>query len=170
MYCQPSHPWYECAKRVKDAINNTNDPVVALAAAAEWNEKYRQLYVANAQASWTPTDQDNLDKALDTLWDESIGKYLDPANVALDMALERFAPGLAAVVGWLSAPAVVFFYALLAPSPVANDFTAAKPDNDEITRLVLAKLPVPTQSTIALRYTPYVNEAYKQCKPGGGLP
>ncbi|WP_298623228.1 hypothetical protein [uncultured Zoogloea sp.] len=150
-------------------MTETNDPAVAIAAASEWANLYRALYLANAQATWTASDQDRMEDALEKLWDESVGKYLDPADIALDAALERFAPTLAAMVGWLSAPATVFFYALLAPSPVANDFTEAKLANNEISELVLSKLPVPTQGVIQLRFTPYVNGAFQECK-GGTLP
>jgi hypothetical protein len=170
MYCQPSDPWFACAKRVKDAIRNTNDPAVALAAAGEWGERYQALYKANPQSNWPLDDQALLEAALEKLWEEGVGQYLDPVSLAFAMALARYAKSLSAVVEWLGGAAAVFFYALLAPSPIANDFTAAKSDNEEIARLLFSKLPQPTQGTIQIHYPAYVRRAYEECKAGGTLP
>lgn len=170
MYCQPTDHWSACSKRVKDAIRNTSDPAIALSAASEWAERYRRLYEANPQPTWPATDQQRLEAVLEKLWDESLGQYLDPITLAWDMALARYAMTLSAALEWMGGPAALFFYALLAPSPVANDFTAAKPDNEEINRLLFSKFPPPVQGTIQLRYPPYVNRAYQECTGGGGLP
>jgi len=169
MYCKPTDHWSACAKRVKDTIRGTNDPAVALAAAIDWSERYRALYVANARDSWSPDDQTRLESALEGLWDEGVGKYLDPSTIAWEMLLARHAKTLSAMLELLRAPGAIFFYALLAPSPIANDFTAAKPENEEIARLLFTRFPVSVQNTLKLHYTPYANDAYKSCT-GNVLP
>ena len=170
MYCKPTDHWSACLKRVKDAIRDTTDPAVALAAAFEWAERYRQLYEAQPQATWTATDQQRLEDVLQKLWDESVGQYLDPAALAWAMALAKYAKSLSAMLEWMSAPGAVFFYALLAPSPTASEFTAARPENKEINDLLFSKFSPPVQGTIELRYPPLVNRAYEEFTGGDTLP
>lgn len=170
MYCNPNDHWSACAKRVKEAIRTTNDPTAALAAASEWSVRYRMLYEANPQETWTATDQERIEDKLQDLWDDAVGQYLDPAALAWAMALAKYAKTLAAMLEWMSAPAAAAFYVLLAPSPIANDFTAAKPENTEINNLLFSKFPHPVQQTIRLRYPPTVNRAYEEATGGNGLP
>ena len=146
MVCQASDHWSVCAKRVQDAIRNTNDPSVALAAAFEWSERYRRLYDANLQSTWTQNDQARLLQAMDALWEEALGKYLDPASLAWELLLAKYAKTLSGILEWGGGPAAIAFYALLAPSPIANDFTAAKPENETISSLLFAKFPPPVES------------------------
>lgn len=170
MVCQASDHWSVCAKRVQDAIRGTNDPAVALAAALEWSERYRRLYEANPQTTWTQDDQARLDRAMNKLWDEALGKYLDPAALAWALLLAKYAKTLSGMLEWTGGRAAIFIYALLAPSPIANDFTAAKPENETISRLLFTKFPPPLQRTIELRYPPYLHDAYSESTGGSTLP
>lgn len=162
--CAANDKWFECAKKVKAAIDGTNDLKVALAAAAEWADRYEALYKANAQTSWTWSDQDMLRKAMEKLYDEALGKYLDPASLAFDQALRKYLPRLAAAMEFAGSAAVSGFVVLLAPSPIANDFTAAGPENKAINALLAKKLPATTQKTIRDRYPQLFDKAFIEAK------
>jgi hypothetical protein len=168
--CPANAFWADCAKNVKAAIKATNDPKEALQLAAMWAERYELLYKANAQTTWPLSDEERLTSGMEGLWDETIGKNLDPTGLALDAALKRYIPRLAAVVELASGPYVAFFWNLIAPSPIANDFTAAKPDNAEINRLVMSKLPSPTAFTIRQLYPELFRKSYEATKGSGTLP
>lgn len=170
MYCQPGEFWASCAKRVKDAIRNTDDPLVALDAATEWSARYRQLYDANPRSTWTSSDQDRFEDAADTLWDELIGQYLNPANLMLALAIKKYFKTLSAALEWMTKPQLLFFYALLAPSPIANDFTEAKADNEEIAALLREKLPPISDATLEERYPMLFERIYEEVKGVKPLP
>jgi len=162
--CRPNDTWFNCAEKVKRAIKSTDDPKVALAAGAEWAERYDRLYKANARDTWTMTDQQMLDEAMSKLWDEAVGNYLDAPTLALGLAVARYFPKLAAALEMAGGPYVTFFITLLAPSPIANDFTVAGADNAEINRLVVSKLPPPVAMTIQQRYPELFRQAYEKVK------
>lgn len=168
--CSSSDFWATCAKKVKAAISKTDDPKLVLAAATEWSERYNALYRAHQQRGWSASDQERLELAMEKLWDEGVGQYLDPAGLALALALKRFLPSIAAAVEWASAPQVVMLYALLAPSPIANAFTEARPVNAEINALLASKLPHATRQTIRTRYPELFRKAFEQARPGAKLP
>lgn len=168
--CGANDFWADCAKKVKAAISKTDDPKVALAAAAEWGDKFNTLYLANAQKGWSASDQDRLQQAMDLLWDESIGKYLDPAGLAFDLALKRYLPSIAAAMSWASTPQVVFLYGLLAPSPIANSFTEARPFNSEINALLATKFPPSTAQTIKERYPELFRRGLEKSTNGMKVP
>ena len=160
--CALADRWFQCADKVKKAIQATTDVKVALAAAAEWADRYEALYRANAQTSWSWTDQQMLQKAMEKLYDEGLGKYLDPAALAFSLALAKYLPRLAATLEFAGSAVVSGFVVLLAPSPIANDFTAAGPDNKKINELVVSKLPQTTYLTIRHRYPELFNRAYHE--------
>lgn len=136
MICDDAEGWSSCSAKVKAAIAAAGTPQEAFAAAQLWTERYEKLYAKHASTEWTPSDQQSLRDAGERQFDDAIGKYLDPAGLALDMTLERYLPTLAALFGILDGAWVAVFYVILAPSPIANDFTAAKPINDEINTLL----------------------------------
>lgn len=162
--CQPNDAWFRCADKVKKAIKGTNDPKVALFAGTEWAERYDQLYKASARDTWTITDQEMLEQAMSKMWDETVGKYLDAPTLAFGLALARYFPKLAATLEMAGGAYVTFFITLLAPSPIANDFTAAGTDNAEINKLVMSKLPPLGAMTIQQRYPELFSRAYEKVK------
>lgn len=162
--CQPRDAWFVCADKVKKTIKSTDDPIVALAAGTEWAERYDHLYKANARNSWTITDQQMLEQLMVKMWDEVIGQYLDAPTLAFGLALARYFPKLAATLEMAGGPYVTFFVTLLAPSPIANDFTAAGMDNAEINKLVMSKLPRLSELTIKQRYPELFRQAYEELK------
>ena len=158
--CAAADPWFACAKNVKAAIKSTNDLKVALAAASEWAVRYDALYKAHARATWTWDDQVMLQQVAEKLYDEALGKYLDPASLAFGLALAKYLPKLAAALEFAGSAAVTGFIVLLAPSPVANDFTEAVSDNKEINALIMSKMPPSTLLTIQQLYPALFNKAF----------
>ena len=96
--CTPAHNWFQCAENVKKTIEATNNTNVAFAAAAEWADRYDALYMANAQQTWPSSDQEMFQKTMEKLYDEALGKYVDPAGLAFSLALAKYLPRLAAYV------------------------------------------------------------------------
>lgn len=160
--CAATDKWFECGQKVKTAMKATNDPKVALAAASEWAVRYDALYKANARDKWTWDDQVMLQQLTEKLYDEALGKYLDPASLAFGLALAKYLPKLAAALEFAGGAAVTGFIVLLAPSPVANDFTEANPDNKEINSLVMSKMPPATLLTVKQRYPELFNRAFTE--------
>lgn len=164
MVCKPNDFWADCASKVKTTIRKTQDPAVALSAGAEWADRYMLLYKANARDTWPFDDQKMLEEAMTKLWDESVGKYLDPATLAFGLALAKYFPRLAAAVELAGGPQVTAFVILLAPSPISNDFTAARSDNMAINKLVMERLPLPGAMTIRQRYPELFERSYTKVK------
>lgn len=158
--CVASDKWFECAKKVKAAIQATNDAKAALSAANEWADRYDGLYRANAREAWTWDDQKLLEAATEKLYEEALGKFLDPASIALGLALAKYLPRLAAAIEFMGAAPATAFLGLLAPIPIANDFTAAGSDNKMIQKLLLSKLPPVGAGTIQQRYPGLFHKAF----------
>ncbi len=158
--CVPTDRWFQCSAKVEQTIQATSDVKVALAAASEWADRYEALYRANAQTSWPWSDQEMLRRVIEKLYDEALGKYLDPASLAFGLALAKYLPRLAAAVEFAGGAAVSGFVVLIAPSPIANDFTQAGPDNTRINDLLKSKLPPTTLLTIQQRYPELFNKAF----------
>jgi hypothetical protein len=168
--CNQNDTWVMCAFKVKKAIKATNDPNAALSAASEWAERYSKLYESNARKGWTPTDQQMLEKAMGKLWHESIGQYLDPAGLALSLGLIRYFPKLAATLEFAGGPYVTIFIGILAPTPIANDFTSASFDNKQINEILAQKLPVMSIITIRERYPELFRQGFEIVKGQKTLP
>jgi hypothetical protein len=100
------------------------------------------------QTTWAWSDQEMLNKAMEKLYDEALGKYLDPSSLAFNLALKKYLPRLAATLEFAGSAVVSGFFVLLAPSPIANEFTEARPDNKEISALLMSKMPQTTLVTI----------------------
>jgi hypothetical protein len=164
MICDTAEGWSSCSEKIKKAIQAAATPQEAFAAAQEWADRYEKLYATHPGAGWTASDQQRLEAAGERLFDEAIGKYLDPAGIALDMALERYLPRLAALIGILNSGWVLGFYMLLAPSPIANDFTAAKPVNDEINKLLFDKLDAFMPLNWRDNYSSMMERAFQETK------
>ena len=86
----------------------------------------------------------------------SESSYPEPAAKA------EAAAGAAAALEFAGGAAVTGFIVLLAPSPVANDFTEAGPDNKAINALVMSKMPPTTLLTVKQRYPELFNRAYTE--------
>lgn len=168
--CAPSDYWAHCAAKVKAELAATNDPKEGLRAGEAWATAYARLYKANEQDTWPASDEDRLESGMEQAWDDTIGGELDPVGKSLELALKRYLPRLAAAVEFASGPYVTFFYNLLAPSPISNEFTAAKLTNAEINALVLSKLPAPTQQTIKNLYPQLFEKGFSSVKGAGRLP
>lgn len=164
--CSKNDLWRSCGSRAMDAMRRTSDPIVAIEIANEWAARYGALYRVNAQKTWTPSDQDNLEILMGKLWGETVGKYLDTEGLLLDAVLQKYMPTLAAMLSWGSKPSVVAMLTLLAPTPVANDFTEARLLNEEINSLLAAKLPNRTSATIKERYPELFRKSMNKLKPG----
>lgn len=158
--CVPSDRWFQCSEKVREAIQATDDVNVALAAASEWADRYEGLYRANAQSSWPWSDQEMLRKAIDKLYDEALGDYLDPGALAFGLALAKYLPRLSAALEFAGSAPASGFLLLLAPTPIANDFVQAGPSNKRINDLLKSKLPPTTLLTIEQRYPELFNKAY----------
>jgi hypothetical protein len=160
--CVAADKWFECGQKVKTAIKGTSDFSVVLAAASEWAVRYDALYKAHARDAWTWDDQVMLQQLTEKLYDEALGKYLDPASLAFGLALAKYLPKLAAALEFAGGAAVSGFIVLLAPSPVANEFTEAGPDNTAINALVMSKMPPITLVTVRERYPELFNRAFTE--------
>ena len=158
--CVAADTWFNCATKIENAIKATKDLNVALAAASEWADRYDALYKANAQTSWPWSDQEMLRKTLEKFYDDAVGKYLDPASLAFELALAKYLPRLAAVLEFAGSANVIAFVVLLAPTPIANDFTEAGVNNKTINELLKSKMPKPTLSTIRERYPQLFSQSY----------
>jgi hypothetical protein len=164
MICSESEHWSSCAQKVKQAIANAGSAEDALAAGNEWARQYRRLYDQSARTEWTASDQQRLEDGMSRLFDETVGEYLDPAALALSLALSRYFPTLAAVIGLASKPVVQAFYVLLAPSPIANDFTEATPANEEINLLIGKRLDLLLGPGWRGGYTRMFQQSYQDVK------
>ena len=170
MICAEADHWTACSEKVKKAIASAATPKEALAAAQVWADRYGRLYASNASGQWRPSDQDRMQKICEKLFDEAIGQYLQPDALLFTLALARYFPTLSATLGYASNIWLTGFYVLLAPSPIANDFTAAKPLNDEITALMRAKLDTFMPPDWRFRYASMVERAFNEAKDGTGKP
>lgn len=139
MICDPTEHWSSCSLKVKKAISEATTITAAFEATQVWAERYDALYKNNPSDQWMPDDQDRMRQIGETLFDEAIGKYLDPAALAFSLALARYLPTLSGIFGFLTSPWANAFYILLVPSPIANEFQEAKPINDDIAQLLRAK-------------------------------
>ena len=79
-------------------------------------------------------------KNIEAYANDLLEDYTNPTNIALDIALKKYLPSLAAFLGLLSSGYAQAFFILLAPSPIANDFTQARLENEEINKLLRSKL------------------------------
>lgn len=164
MLCSESEGWASCSVKVKQAIEAASTPQEAFAAAEQWAIRYDRLYLQHASAGWTATDQSRMQQVNSTLFDETIGKYVDPAAVGLGRAMEKYFPRLAAILGLASSPVVIAFFIILAPSPTANDFTAARPINDDINALLIKRLDTFLPLNWRDNYSRMVQQAYLEVK------
>ena len=162
--------WTVCAEQVKTAIGNAQSAQEAVVAADRWADRYKQLYEMNPTGEWLPSDIDLFEKKLEDLLDDTVGQWLDPADLALGMALSRYLPKVATVLEFASGAIASAIFVLLAPSPVANEFQAAKPVNDEIANLLRAKLEGRLGPTWQWSYDAAIRDAFQQTQGGKNLP
>jgi len=111
--------------------------------------------------------QDLLQDGLEAAYEQTIGQYTDPANIALTLALKKYLPRMAAMLGLLES--INFWWLLLAPSPIANDFTQARPENDEIQRRLQLKLMAHMSINWKTQYRADWEKTYLIVRPGGLL-
>lgn len=170
MICSETEGWSSCSEKVKNAIAAATTPQQAFEAAQVWAERYERLYAQNPSAKWTASDQQRMRSLAESLFDETIGQYVDPAGLAFTMAMARYFPTLSAMFGILTGPWVAGFYIVLAPSPIANDFTAASPVNADINKLLAAKYRTFMPLNWRDDYSGMMQRAIERTKPGIGVP
>jgi hypothetical protein len=167
--CSPTESWTVCALKTKKAVMAAATPQMAFEAAADWTVRYRNLYNANVNPQWPASDQDMMEVLMESFFDDTVGKWLDPAAIAFSMALKKYLPRLAAAVGMLTSPIAIGFYVVLAPSPIANEFTEARLANEEIHRILRTKLDAALPAPWQTGYDEMMSRAYQKIK-GNPLP
>jgi len=138
--CSDDVSWTECAQRVESAIENAASPQEAVDAANQWADRYEKLYAANAQQDMPPDDAQRFEDEISDRLKDELDKWLDPVQIAFSQALAKYLPTLSAVLEWTSGPIATAIYALVAPSPVSNDFVAAHDVNEKINALIRDKV------------------------------
>lgn len=88
--------WQDCALATKQAIDASATPTDAMQAYGDWTAAYRRVYDANEGVQQSPSDTDRLEDFVR----DKLGKYTDPADLALDLALARYLPTLAAILSF----------------------------------------------------------------------
>lgn len=106
---------------------------------------------------------------MESIFDDNVGKWLDPAAIALGIALKKYLPRLAAAVGMLASSIAIDFYVVLAPSPIANEFTEARLANEEIHKILHTKLDAVLLAPWQTGYDEMISRTYQQIK-GNPLP
>jgi hypothetical protein len=169
MLCTPVSSWQDCALAVKKAIKNANTPAEAFEAGAEWSKKYSQLFDKSAPPEWPPSDRKRLEKGVETAYEEIVGQYLDPASVALGLAIKKYFPTLSAILEFSFPPVATALYVILAPSPLVTEFSEAKSANEGIGNELIKKLdtflPVNWRNEYSSRVQIVVDEIQKPTIP-----
>lgn len=140
MICSNDMHFSVCGPKIVAAINAAATPQAALVVADEWAARYKQLYAANVTTEWPLSDQDYLERLLDQLFGSTIGEYVAVEGLMFSMALAKYLPRLAALVGFMQGAQALFFYTLVAPTPISNDFVIAKDLNDQIHQALMSKI------------------------------
>ena len=165
MICSVDMHWSNCAQLVKDEIQKANTPQAAILAANQWAERYRRIYDANQTATWPSSDMDLIENFFENAYDDTVGKYVNPVDVAIEIALKKFLPTMAAMLEY--AGNINFWWSLLAPSPLANDFTQAKFVNEEIQKILKNKLNPYLSPGWDDEYRRAWESAFGKVRPGG---
>ena len=164
MICTSDMHFSVCGPKILTAINAASTPQDALIIANEWADRYKQLYAANARSEWPLSDQEYLEQLLDQVFSSTIGEYLVVEDLIFSMALAKYFPRLAALVASLTGTTAIFFYALLAPSPIHNDFAIAKDLNDQIHQALFKKIDSFLKIDWRDKYTNTVQQVYDGMK------
>lgn len=165
MICKDIDTWFTCGEKIRTSIKNSYDWSEAIVIAKEWDSIYGKLYEQNQQTGWSISDEQRIEDVMSTYWDEYVGKYLKPDQIALSLALAAHFPKLAKIVFWLSpSQEFVLFYNLIAPSPIANDFTDASILNKGIQEELRKKLPPIPVQTIQERFQELFKKSYEITK------
>jgi hypothetical protein len=125
-----------CALAVKNAITGATTPEAAAEAWGAWVEAYE---IAYRKFEGAPVPASDLDKIEDKISDK-IDDYTKPENVALNLALKRYLPRIAAFFEFLDGPEVLLVTGILSPSPLVTPIQELNTTNDEIGRLVSLKI------------------------------
>jgi hypothetical protein len=168
MICTVDMHWSNCAQLVKNEIQKAKTPQAAMLAANEWAERYRRIYDANQASTWPSSDMDLIERFFKLLYDDTVGEYVKPVDVAVAIALKRLLPQMAIMLEF--AGKITFWWTLLAPSPIANDFTEAKFVNEEIQNILRNKLNPYLNPGWEEEYKRTWIKAFEQARPGVVIP
>lgn len=162
--CPNDVHWSQCAQQVIDAINTAQTPQEAFAAAELWATRYKRLYEANAQNHWSVPESQQFEDAIRGEISGAIDQWTDPATIALNQAIERFFPTLAAVQGFLEHPVVVALQVFITPAPLANDFVAAGPTNGDVNQALKRKIEPILRPTWRDAYVESIQRSFQRVK------
>ncbi|MGO7585937.1 hypothetical protein ACC689_29035 [Rhizobium ruizarguesonis] len=126
-----------CAIRIKAILTDTTtSPEQALQAWGAWSDVYENAYRGMADAPAPPSDLDRFEDAVA----DKIDSYTNPTSIALDQAIARFFPKLAAVSAYAEGPAAVAIMTFLAPSPTVTPIQELQATNNDLASALAIKL------------------------------
>lgn len=127
----------QCALKVKAVlIDVSKSPEEALTAWGAWSAVYERAYRSMPNAPKTPDDVERFEDAIAS----KIDSFTQPQNIALDLAIARYFPRLAAILSIPEIPIVAAVMAFLAPSPIATPLQELQSTNSELSRLLVLRL------------------------------
>ena len=128
--------WQDCAVKTKSAIREAKTPEAALRAYGDFAARFRTLYEAHKHLPVAPSDLDRFEDYVSS----GIESLTDPINWALDQAIAKFFPKIAACLGLASGVAGTLLWTFLVPSPILTDLQEAQLVNADLARMVSEKL------------------------------
>lgn len=138
--CSDNVHWGVCAQQVVTAIDAAPTPAEAFALAELWAARYQRLYEANAQNHWTVAENRQFEEAVKEEISSQIDQWTKPEQIALDLAIARYFPRLAAAIGFATGAVASGLLTFITPAPLANDFIAAGPSNREVNDALKRKI------------------------------
>ena len=128
--------WQDCAVKTRSAIREAKTPEATLRAYGEFAARFRTLYQAHKELPVAPSDLDRFEDYISG----GIESLTAPANWALDQAIAKFFPKIAACLGLASGAVGTLLWTYLVPSPILTDLQEAQLVNAELSGMVSAKL------------------------------
>ncbi|MDX0849158.1 hypothetical protein GOD74_12115 [Sinorhizobium medicae] len=127
----------QCAIKVKTILaDNATTPEEAVFAWGAWTDVYEKAYRGLANAPVPPTDLDRFESTIG----DKIDSFTNPAQIALDLAIEKYFPRLATIIAAAEGPVAVALMTFLAPSPIVTPIQELQSTNDELSRLLWLKI------------------------------
>lgn len=144
-----------CATKIKNAIDNAATAEEALEAWGIWSRVYEDAYRSMQGAPVPPGDLDRFEGEIQA----KIQKFTSPENIALDLAIARFFPQLAAILALPETTVAVAVWALLAPSPIETPLQELQASNTELASSLSLKLGPFLRSDWRWDYGTYITDA-----------
>jgi hypothetical protein len=156
----------QCAMRVRNAMS---DPQAStrqvMQAWAVWVEVYEARYRGMAGAPVRPADIDRFE----TKVKEKIDSYTSPSDVAIDLAIKRYLPRLAAMLALAEGPVVQGLLVWLSPTPTSTPIQELMFLNDELAMIWSARMASVLKSSWRTEYSAAVAQGMQR-RPGSGMP